>query len=86
MGYHRKGTLFDRLSTHSLSLQYLMPTLIDFYIAVEATGGHSQFWGKLYLLSALTSDKFTFRRDIQHIWKSLWSNPLHREAFVQVLQ
>jgi ubiquitin conjugation factor E4 B len=36
------------------------------------TGGHTQFW-----------DKFNFRRDISRIIKSMWSNPLHREAFVK---
>ncbi|WVF71299.1 hypothetical protein IAT40_006102 [Kwoniella sp. CBS 6097] len=72
MGYWRKGALFDRLSVHSLSTDYLMPTLIRFFIDVEATGGHTQFW-----------DKFNFRRDIQRIFKSMWTNPLHREAFVK---
>ncbi|OCF74479.1 ubiquitin-conjugation factor E4 B [Kwoniella mangroviensis CBS 8886] len=72
MGYWRKGALFDRLSVHSLSTEYLMPTLIRFFIDVEATGGHTQFW-----------DKFNFRRDIQRIFKSMWENPLHREAFVK---
>ncbi|WWC89190.1 uncharacterized protein L201_004108 [Kwoniella dendrophila CBS 6074] len=66
MGYWRKGALFDRLSVHSLSTEFLMPTLIRFFI------GHTQFW-----------DKFNFRRDIQRIFKSLWENPLHREAFVK---
>jgi ubiquitin conjugation factor E4 B len=50
VGYWRKGTLFDRLSTHSLSTQYLMPTLIRFFIDVESTGGHSQFWGTLHVI------------------------------------
>ncbi|WVQ99567.1 hypothetical protein IAU59_006703 [Kwoniella sp. CBS 9459] len=72
MGYWRKGALFDRLSVHSLSTDYLMPTLIRFFIDVESTGGHTQFW-----------DKFNFRRDIQRIFKSMWTNPLHREAFVK---
>lgn len=74
-GYWRKGTLFDRLSVHSLSTDYLMPTLIRFWIDVEATGGHTQFW-----------DKFTYRRDISRIFKSMWSNSLHREAFVKSRQ
>jgi ubiquitin conjugation factor E4 B len=74
-GYWRKGTLFDRLSVHSLSTEHLMPTLIRFWIDVEATGGHTQFW-----------DKFNFRRDISRIFKSMWSNPLHREAFVKSRQ
>ncbi|WVR06923.1 hypothetical protein IAU60_003959 [Kwoniella sp. DSM 27419] len=39
---------------------------------VEITGGHTQFW-----------DKFNFRRDIQRIFKSMWTNPLHRAAFVK---
>ncbi|WWC62119.1 uncharacterized protein I303_104710 [Kwoniella dejecticola CBS 10117] len=39
---------------------------------VESTGGHTQFW-----------DKFNFRRNIQRIFKSMWENPLHREAFVK---
>ncbi|RXK40337.1 ubiquitin-conjugation factor E4 B, partial [Tremella mesenterica] len=72
VGYWRKGPMFDRLSYHPLSTQYLMPTLIRFFIDVEMTGGHTQFW-----------DKFNFRRDISRIVKSMWENPLHREAFVQ---
>ncbi|KAL7421849.1 Ubiquitin conjugation factor E4 [Cryptotrichosporon argae] len=71
-GHHRKGPLFDRLSVHPMSTEYLMPSLIRFFIDVEATGGHTQFW-----------DKFSFRRDISHIFRSLWSNPLHRESFVK---
>nr|XP_019011039.1 ubiquitin-conjugation factor E4 B [Kwoniella pini CBS 10737]OCF49820.1 ubiquitin-conjugation factor E4 B [Kwoniella pini CBS 10737] len=69
MGYWRKGALFDRLSVHSLSTDYLMPTLIRFFIDVESTGGHTQFWGE--------------SRNIQRIFKSMWENPLHREAFVK---
>ncbi|WOO81182.1 Ubiquitin conjugation factor E4 [Vanrija pseudolonga] len=71
-GYHRRGPMFDRLSVHPVSIQYLMPALIRFFIDVEMTGGHTQFW-----------DKFSFRRDISHIIKAMWSNPLHREAFVK---
>lgn len=32
MGRWRKGALFDRLSVNALSTQYLMPTLIQFFI------------------------------------------------------
>lgn len=49
VGYWRKGTLFDRLSLHSLSTTHLMPALIRFFIDVESTGGHSQFWGEHYM-------------------------------------
>ncbi|KAK4689997.1 ubiquitin conjugation factor E4 B, partial [Tremellales sp. Uapishka_1] len=72
VNYHRKGTLFERLSYHNLSTEFLMPTLIRFFIDVEMTGGHTQFW-----------DKFSFRRDISRIIKSMWENPLHREAFIK---
>ncbi|BEI85504.1 hypothetical protein CcaverHIS002_0509050 [Cutaneotrichosporon cavernicola] len=84
VGYWRKGPLFDQLSVLPLSTEQLMPTLIRFFIGkdrkakwltlsdVEMTGGHTQFW-----------DKFNFRRDISRIIKSMWSNPLHREAFVK---
>ncbi|ODO06452.1 ubiquitin-conjugation factor E4 B [Cryptococcus wingfieldii CBS 7118] len=70
-GYWRQGPLFDRLSVLGVSTEHLMPTLIRFYIDVEATGGHTQFW-----------DKFNYRRDMGHIFKALWGNPLHREAFI----
>ncbi|WVQ80243.1 hypothetical protein IAT38_002348 [Cryptococcus sp. DSM 104549] len=72
VGYWRKGPLFDRLSILGISTDHLMPTLIRFFIDVEMTGGHTQFW-----------DKFNFRRDIGHIFKVMWTNPLHREAFVK---
>lgn len=85
-GYWRKGTIFDRLSVHSFSTDHLMPTLIRFWIDVEATGGHTQFWGEFTDRSLLMSDKFTFRRDISRIFKSMWSNSLHREAFVKSRQ
>lgn len=42
---------------------------------VEVTGGHTQFW-----------DKFNYRRDISRIIKAMWSNPLHRQAFIQTRQ
>ncbi|ODN80543.1 hypothetical protein, variant 2 [Cryptococcus amylolentus CBS 6039] len=72
VGYWRQGPLFDRLSVLGVSTEHLMPTLIRFYIDVEATGGHTQFW-----------DKFNYRRDMGHIFKALWGNPLHREAFIK---
>lgn len=51
---------------------------------VEATGGHTQFWGELlFTYVVLMTDKFNFRRDVNRIFKSMWTNPLHREAFVK---
>ncbi|ORX35769.1 ubiquitin elongating factor core-domain-containing protein [Kockovaella imperatae] len=70
--HHRKGIFFDRLSLHSISSEYLMPSIIRFFIEVESTGGHTQFW-----------DKFNFRRDMSHIFRSLWDSPLFRASFVK---
>nr|ODN80157.1 ubiquitin-conjugation factor E4 B [Cryptococcus depauperatus CBS 7841] len=72
VNYWRYGPLYDRLSILSIATNNLMPSLIRFFIEVEVTGGHTQFW-----------DKFNFRRDIGHIFKSMWTNPLHRKAFIK---
>ncbi|KAK1924344.1 ubiquitin elongating factor core-domain-containing protein [Papiliotrema laurentii] len=72
VGYYPKGTLFDRLGINPLSTEFLMPTMIRFFIDVEHTGGHTQFW-----------DKFNFRRDMSRIIRTMWNNPLHREAFIK---
>ena len=72
VGYFRKGTLYDTLTVDPMATTYLMPSLIRFFIEVEHTGGHTQFW-----------DKFNFRRDMSRIIRSLWDNPLHRQAFIQ---
>lgn len=71
-GYFRKGMFYDNLCYHPLATQHLMPTLVRFFIDVEMTGGHTQFW-----------DKFNIRRDIDVIFKAMWDQPLHRDAFVK---
>lgn len=38
-GTWRKGPLFEQLSVHPLSTQYLMPTLIRFFIGESLHGG-----------------------------------------------
>ena len=42
--------LADQLQTNPMALKYLMKSLLEFYIDVEITGTHTQFW-----------DKFDFR-------------------------
>lgn len=74
-GYFRKGIFHLSLSYHSLATESLMSTLVRFFIDVESTGGHTQFW-----------DKFNIRRDIDSIFKAMWDNPLHRAAFVKARQ
>ena len=41
-GYWRKGPLFDRLDIHPLSTQYLMPTLIRFFIGENSSSGQER--------------------------------------------
>jgi ubiquitin conjugation factor E4 B len=98
VGYYKNGILFDRLGVNSLATSHLMPTIIRFFIGrsspaqtllmtdVEYTGGHTQFFGTSTSSATLTPDKFNFRRDMSKIFKSLWANPLHREAFVKSRQ
>ncbi|KAF8510860.1 ubiquitin elongating factor core-domain-containing protein [Gautieria morchelliformis] len=68
-GRESHGLLAGILNSHPLALKHLMSCLTSFYIEVESTGTHTQFY-----------DKFDTRRHIAHIWKTVWTNPVHREA------
>ncbi|KDQ11048.1 hypothetical protein BOTBODRAFT_35587 [Botryobasidium botryosum FD-172 SS1] len=68
-GNQRHGVMGPLLNSHPLALTHLMPALMSFYVEVEQTGAHSQFY-----------DKFDARRNISYIFKAIWSNPSHREA------
>jgi len=46
-----------------------MPALIEFYIEIESTGSHTQFY-----------DKFNARRDVAYILNAIWHTPGHRSA------
>ncbi|KZS93704.1 hypothetical protein SISNIDRAFT_474241 [Sistotremastrum niveocremeum HHB9708] len=67
-GREREGILTELLNSHPLSLKHLMSILTGFYIEVESTGSHTQFY-----------DKFS-ARDIAYILKAVWNNPAHRDA------
>ncbi|CAG8526533.1 3489_t:CDS:10 [Diversispora eburnea] len=56
------------LATHPIALNHLMPSLMSFYVEVEQTGAHTQFY-----------DKFNIRYNISQIFKSIWDNRTHRE-------
>ncbi|PFH54088.1 hypothetical protein AMATHDRAFT_136414 [Amanita thiersii Skay4041] len=71
-GRERNGVLGNLLNTDPLALKHLMPALMNFYIEVEQTGASSQFY-----------DKFSTRRSIFYVLKSVWNNPTHREALGQ---
>jgi len=68
-GNQNSGLLGGILNSHLLALKHLMSCLVAFYIEVESTGTHTQFY-----------DKFETRRHIAQIWKAIWTNPIHREA------
>ncbi|SPO30953.1 related to UFD2 - ubiquitin fusion degradation protein [Ustilago trichophora] len=67
-GRHTNGILSDTLNIHRLALQHLVPALMNFWIEAENTGSHTQFY-----------DKFNIRYHLSQIFKSIWSNPKHKE-------
>jgi ubiquitin conjugation factor E4 B len=69
-GSYRQGVLGPALAFHPLATEQLVPSLIAYYIDMEATGGHQQFY-----------DKFSMRRHAISILRYLFKNPVHREAF-----
>lgn len=67
--YNRsKGILGDLLNALPFANEHLLHSLIKFYIEVEQTGAHTQFY-----------DKFNIRYEIFQIIKCIWSNPVYRE-------
>ncbi|KAF6238103.1 hypothetical protein HO173_003737 [Letharia columbiana] len=67
--YNRsKGILGDLLNSLPFATEHLLHALMKFYIEVENTGAHTQFY-----------DKFNIRYEIFQIIKCIWSNPIYRE-------
>ena len=65
---HSKGILGDLLCGLPFANEHLLHALIKFYIDIEVTGAHTQFY-----------DKFNIRYEIFQIIKCIWSNTLYRE-------
>jgi ubiquitin conjugation factor E4 B len=63
-----KGILGDLLNSLPFATDHLLHALMKFYIEVENTGTHNQFY-----------DKFNIRYEIFQIIKCIWSNPIFRE-------
>ncbi|CAG8708529.1 9385_t:CDS:10, partial [Acaulospora morrowiae] len=63
-----EGGIGAILLTHPISLNHLMPSLMQFYVEVEQTGAHTQFY-----------DKFNIRYNISQIFKAIWNNHAHKE-------
>ncbi|KAL8947616.1 MAG: hypothetical protein Q9222_006124 [Ikaeria aurantiellina] len=66
---HRpKGVLGDLLMGLPVATEHLLHSLMKFYIEVENTGAHTQFY-----------DKFNIRFEIFQIIKCIWDNRIYRE-------
>ena len=63
-----KGILGDILFALPFATEHLLHALMKFYIEIESTGAHTQFY-----------DKFNIRYEIFQIIKCVWSNPVYRE-------
>ncbi|KAL8719577.1 MAG: hypothetical protein Q9225_003429 [Loekoesia sp. 1 TL-2023] len=63
-----KGVLGDLLMGLPIATEHLLHALMRFYIEVENTGAHTQFY-----------DKFNIRFEIFQIIKCIWDNRIYRE-------
>ncbi len=71
--YNRsRGVLGDLLNALPFATEHLLHALMKFYIEVENTGTHTQFF-----------DKFNIRYEIFQIIKCIWSNTVYRERLSQ---
>ncbi|KAI9016597.1 ubiquitin elongating factor core-domain-containing protein [Hyaloraphidium curvatum] len=69
------GRLDGVFSSHPLSRRKLIEVLTRFYVDVEQTGMHSQFY-----------DKFNIRYNISQILKAVWEIREQRERMIEVSQ
>ena len=67
-----KGILGDLLMSMPFATDHLLHALMKFYIEVENTGAHTQFY-----------DKFNIRYEIFQIIKCIWPNTIYRERLSQ---
>jgi len=71
--YHRKkGILGDALSGSKFANDHLLHALMKFYIEVESTGTHTQFY-----------DKFNIRYEIFQVIKVIWDNDIYKQRLQQ---
>ncbi|KAI8804051.1 ubiquitin elongating factor core-domain-containing protein [Cladochytrium replicatum] len=66
------GKLDGVFTTHPLAKEWLVSSLLKFYVDVEQTGMSSQFY-----------DKFNIRYNISQIVKGVWNDPNHRVKIIQ---
>ncbi|KAF0531124.1 Ubiquitin conjugation factor E4 [Gigaspora margarita] len=64
----REVGMVTAMNSHPLALNHLLSALMSFYVEVEQTGAHTQFY-----------DKFNIRYNISQIFKAIWGNHVHKE-------
>ncbi|KAI3840362.1 hypothetical protein MKX03_005858 [Papaver bracteatum] len=70
------STVFCPFHDHQLSLgQYLVESILRFYVDIELTGSDTQFL-----------EKFMLRHETTHLLKYLWEEPRHRDAWTKFAQ
>ncbi|XP_067945570.1 ubiquitin conjugation factor E4 B-like [Watersipora subatra] len=62
----------QQIYEHTVALDHLMPSLMRFYVDIESTGSHTEFF-----------DKFGIRYQISIIFKSLWCIKAHKAQFIR---
>lgn len=67
-----KGVLGDSLSGSRFANDHLLHALMKFYIEVESTGAHTQFY-----------DKFNIRYEIFQVIKCIWTNQIYQQRLTQ---
>ncbi|TQS39346.1 hypothetical protein Golomagni_00131 [Golovinomyces magnicellulatus] len=71
--YNRaKGVIGDALIGSKFANDNLLHALMKFYIDVESTGAHTQFY-----------DKFNIRYEIFQVIKCIWGNDIYQQRLVQ---
>ncbi|KAI3840361.1 hypothetical protein MKX03_005857 [Papaver bracteatum] len=67
------STVFSPFHDHQLSRgQYLVESILRFYVDIELTGSDTQFL-----------EKFMLRHETTHLLKYLWEEPRHRDAWTK---
>jgi ubiquitin conjugation factor E4 B len=68
----KKGVLGDLMTNTKFANDYLLHSVMKFYIECESTGAHTAFY-----------DKFNIRYEIFQVIKCIWTNDVYRQQLVQ---
>lgn len=95
---HRLHPFFQHIANHDIACLELMPAIGRFWVDIETTGSHTQFYDKVSHVSNASCSRrglimlmvcyydvmqFTFRFSCMHIMEYLWDIPAHRQAFIK---